>query len=176
MAQAFSGEPNEAAATASAGQQPPAAQTKRGATRAIGRAVNTITGASYYKRSAAFALERAKLPLLRRVISTEYHSQRFHVDLTTIKTIYIEKTLFWQRYLFIFYSIAGIYSLLSISRGLAAGLRYDMWGTSWLWIGLGLLAFSTARGAISYKVIKSCSSELKARKKGGADAPKEKSK
>lgn len=136
----------------------------------IGRGIAAVTGFNYYRRTTRFVAERLTFPLLRRVISNELKSQKMLVDLSLIDTPYIEKTYFWQRYLGVFYLVVALYGLLSTTRGLAAGIRYDMWLTHWLYLGIAMLAFALARGVVTWKVIRSCAAELEARSRTGMAA------
>jgi len=122
--------------------------------------VGKVTGVTYASRNIAHVKRRMTFPLLRTIIKNEALAQRTIISVENIDTEYLQRTAFWQRYLALFFAALGFWALLSVTRGLAAGIRFDLWLNNWLLMGVPLLVLTATRTYISYKVYRTCRREL----------------
>lgn len=141
----------------------PAPDEQAGTQPTKGRSValwaSRITGFRYAKRNASMVANRAAFPLLRRIIRDEAAVQRSHIAVKDLNDKYLLMTVRWQLPLTIFFGLLSLWSLLVVTRGLAAGIRYDFWFNNWLIIGIPLLVLSLVRTLVSYKTYSICREE-----------------
>jgi|TARA_Y100001973_G_scaffold62884_1_gene92184 hypothetical protein len=141
----------------------PGLAEEKSAIRKVASAINTITGLRYMGRNIVHVKKRASFPLLRQILKDEAAVQRSNVETTQIRSELLNKTLYSQYFLVIFFGAILLWSCLLLTKGALLAVKYGVFYESPLIASIPLIAISSVRVIVGCKVIKRVNKELNER-------------
>jgi hypothetical protein len=143
---------------------------KRSAVKRLGVPfLSYVSGYGSIKRQAAIMKHRMSFPMLhqarsRQAEAREVAAQKQLVMLDELSEQQLSRSR--RGHLLILWVMipAGIWALLTLARGLAALIRFDVYLNSWLMTGIPLTIFTVIKIATSLKAYRLFSGELRARR------------
>lgn len=131
-----------------------------GRTRRVTRFVLAVDA---WKRQAQILNGRIRFPLLRRVLSQEIKRRSQHILLSEIDEKSLESSKIGHALILAIMIPCFIWALITITRGLAAAIKFDIIINSGLITGLPFAAFTGAKLTMSYLSYRAISGELRKR-------------
>ena len=105
------------------------------------KGVRWVLAVDAWKRQFGHLKHRASFPLLRQVVRGEIRQARAIIALEAIPTEVLERSLLSHFFILIFAVPAALWAAYMTTKGLAAGIRFDMWFNGWLLQGVPVLIF-----------------------------------
>lgn len=113
------------------------------------KVLSIVLATEAWKRQAGHLKHRASFPLLRQVMRTELQQARKNIALATIPTEILQRSLLSHCFILVFAVPAAIWAAYMATKGLAAGLRFDVWFNGWLLQGIPVFVFCTMKALTS---------------------------
>lgn len=132
------------------------------------KALRWASGYDNYKKRAAFLKERASFPILRAVIRKEREANRQTFDLSTIPDNIVAKSILSHTLMLVIAIPALLWSLLTLTKGLALAFRYDMIFNNYLLFSVPLVITLGCRAHISLHARGLLKDEFNKRQRGHA--------
>jgi len=122
-----------------------------------------LSAGDSWKRQGAILGNRASFPLLRRVIGHELTQNRKTVLVADLSQQVLERSKIGHMIIMSVMTPALFWGLLTISKGLAAMIRFEVYFNPWLLTGIPLTIFAAAKLRTSYLSYKVITEDLRAR-------------
>lgn len=150
-------------------------QEQPGQRSKVRRAVRAVFAIEPWKRQIKIVAHRASFPLLRQFLRSELAQSRSMVMLSSIDNQTLMRSKIGHMILMIVMGACCFWSLITLTKGLAAAIRFDVLFNSWLISGVPLAIFTALRLRASYLSYKAIVQELAERAipSSGAVAAKE---
>lgn len=132
--------------------------------RATASVIGFISGYSSAKRQGAILINRLSFPLLRQVLARDLERQKQVVMLDQLSEQQLSRSRAGHCLILLVMAPAGLWALLTLVRGVAAVVRFDVLFNNWLMTGIPLTIFVAARIYTSLNAYKLFSGELRARR------------
>lgn len=113
------------------------------------KAFTFVLALNSWKRQAGILKHRASFPLLRQVMRTELTQARKNIELATIPTETLQRSLLSHCFILFFAVPATIWAAYMTTKGLAAGIRFDVWFNGWLLQGIPVFVFCAMKALTS---------------------------
>lgn len=126
------------------------------------------SGYSSMTRQAAILKNRLSFPLLRQVLAGEMESQNRLLMLDQLSEQQLSRSRAGHFLILLVMVPTGLWALLTLVRGVAAAVRFDVYLNNWLMTGIPLTIFIAIKIATSLKAYKLFSGELSARRSPNA--------
>lgn len=111
--------------------------------------VRFILGVEAWKRQGQILKHRASFPLLRQVLRSEREQSESVVPLRKISTKVLQRSLLSHLFILAFTVPAALWAAYTMTKGLAAGIRFDTWFNAWLLQGIPLFIFCAMKSLTS---------------------------
>lgn len=116
-------------------------------------------------------MHRASFPLLRQVIKRERSLSEQRIQLSEIPSDILQRSLLAHLFILVFTVPATFWAAYIMTKGLSAGIRFDVWFNGWLLQGVPVFIFCTMKSLTSNHSRKLIRNELALRAMTVADAP-----
>lgn len=113
------------------------------------KAFRFVLAVDAWKRQAGFLKHRASFPLLRQVLRSEIKQAKTHVSLAEIRTEVLQRSLLSHYFILMFAVPASLWAAYMTTKGLAAGIRFDVWFNGWLLQGVPVFIFCVMKALTS---------------------------
>ncbi len=122
--------------------------------------IRFLLGMEAWKRQGRILKHRASFPLLRQVLRTERKQSEKVVQLEKINTEVLQRSLLSHLFILAFTVPGTLWAAYTMTKGLAAGIRFDTWFNAWLVQGVPLLVLCAMKTLTSNHSRKLIHSEL----------------
>lgn len=153
--------------TAAGEQSEQAKATKKGSV--IVGSAKWLLATKAWSNQASILKKRGSFPLLREVLKNNVTSNRVIIPTNIISDHLIAKSIIGHRIILAVTSLTFVYALTLFARGLAIGVKMDVWLNGSLVISLPLIVYSGMKVLMSRKVLKAFHAELKERQTATAE-------
>ncbi|ENA26982.1 hypothetical protein HMPREF1487_09461 [Pseudomonas sp. HPB0071] len=119
-----------------------------------------------WKRQGQILAHRASFPLLRRVLAVERKNSRAIFQLDSIPINLLEKSKVGHLIIMAFMGPAFIWALITLTKGIAALVRYHVPFNTWLFYGVPLAIYTGFRLRSSFLAYNLFSEEISKRNTG----------
>jgi len=155
-----------------AGEQSEQVQPPKKGSAIVGTA-KWLLATKAWSNQASILKKRGSFPLLREVLKNNVTSNRVIIPTNIISDHYIAKSIIGHRIVLAVTSMTFIYALTLFSRGLAVGVKMNVWFNGSLVMSLPLIVYSGMKVLMSLKVLKAFHAELHERQNAVENAPAE---
>ncbi|MCF6783408.1 hypothetical protein [Stutzerimonas stutzeri] len=111
--------------------------------------ISFLLGVEAWKRQGRILKHRASFPLLRQVIRSERKQSEKIIPLSQFNTEALQRSLLSHLFILAFTVPATLWAAYTLTKGLAAGIRFDTWFNPWLIQGVPLLIFCAIKSLTS---------------------------
>lgn len=126
-----------------------------------------------WSNQASILKKRGSFPLLREVLKNHVTSNRVIIPTNIINDHYLAKSIIGHRIIVVVSSLTFLYSLTLFSRGLAVGVKMDVWLNGSLVMSLPLIVYSVMKVLMSMKVLRVLHAELDERQQAAKNTTPE---
>ncbi|MBA1280239.1 hypothetical protein [Stutzerimonas stutzeri] len=130
--------------------------------------LGVVLGVEAWKRQGRILKHRASFPLLRQVLRSEIKQAKNRIQLNEISSDVLQRSLLAHIFILTFTVPATIWAAYSMTKGLAAGIRFDVWFNGWLLQGVPVFIFCAMKALTSNHSRKLIRNELAQRAAAGA--------
>lgn len=116
-----------------------------------------------WKTQVTILGNRLTFPLLRRVLKADIERRRKYVAFTDISDHTLRVSVLSHAFLCLTMTMIFLWSLLTITKGMAALIRFDVYMNVWLFTGIPLAVLTGVRARASYVSYRVMKQELSAR-------------
>lgn len=102
-----------------------------------------------WKRQASILKHRASFPLLRQVLRTELKQANRQIELSEITSEVLQRSLLSHIFILLFTVPATLWAAYTMTKGLSAGIRFDVWFNGWLLQGVPVFIFCAMKALTS---------------------------
>ena len=127
------------------------------------KVIGHATGYYSYKKNAEILKHRLSFPLARQMFKREVEGARSVVPVGSLNDTTLWRTIYGHRLIMIVMAPLFLWALICAMKGIAAGVRFEVWSTNWLITGVPLAVLTAVRLRNSWLACRLCQEELQTR-------------